>query len=239
MRDARWLAAAVIRGSLRDRRGLIPTLLTPLLILLAFWYGAGREPQTIASLFAACVGLSVTMAGSAHATRLVSWREQGVLQRLACTPLPIVFHLFGIGLGQVVFGILQGLIILLFGITVLGLHADPVGALWSVAVLTLGAMCFVAYGSLVAQIANHTDGANAIFVFSVLPMFFLGGGIPSYLLPLSLRVIGGLTPAGMIAGLLNPLIASGSAVGWLIPLAGLIAYTIVFSALAARLFRLD
>lgn len=234
------VGAAVFRATLRDRRGFVSTLLTPILILVAFWLGARGQAQTMDELFAACIGLSAMMAGSAHATRLVSWREQGVLERLACAPVPIGHMLAGIGLGQALSGTLQALVVLGFGVGVLGLEINILGIFGSAVVLALGALCFVAYGSLIAQIANHSEGANALYVFSMLPMFFLGGGVPAHLLPAGVQLVGGLTPVGIVSSalsaMLSPVVPHPPS---LVALGLLLGYSVGFSALAARFFRVE
>lgn len=234
------VGAAVFRVTLRDRRGFISTLLTPVLILLAFWLGARGQARTMDDLFAACIGLSAMMAGSTHATRLVSWREQGVLQRLACAPVPIGHLLAGIGLGQVLSGTLQALLVLAFGVGALGLDVNVPGIFGSAIVLALGALCFVAFGSLIAQIANHAEGANALYVFSMLPMFFLGGGVPAHLLPVGVQTAGGLTPVGIVSSALSAMLSPVAPhAPSLAALGLLLVYTAGFSALAARLFRVE
>jgi ABC-type multidrug transport system permease subunit len=130
--------------------------------------------------------------------------------------------------------------VLLFGVLVLGLHVngDGAAALAALGVLALGVMSFIAFGCLVASLAAKPDVASAAFTFTLLPMFFLGGGFPAEILPPVLRAVSPWLPTAMLNRLLSPLLAGGTlpAEPWW-PVLGLAAYTVVFGAVAAWRFR--
>lgn len=236
------VAQALIRASLNDRRGLLTTLFTPLFMLVLFWVVGGRaepgELDLVAFIFPAIVGLTVMLGGQTAATRIVNWREQGVFQRLAVTPTPLGQVVLGLGLAQASVSVAQALIVVLFGVGVLGLAVDGRGALLGAGVLALGVFAFIAFGCLVASLARKADLANAAFTFTLLPMFFLGGGFPAEILPPALRAISPWLPTTMLNSLLSPLLAGGAlpAAPWW-PLLGLLAYTLAFAGLAAWRFR--
>lgn len=234
-----YFGLAVLRASLRDRRGLVAALGTPLAILAIAGMSMRGQPAMLASMSAAAVGLAAVLAGSAHSTRVAAWREQGVLERLACTPVPLSHLFLGAALAQAAIGVIHAALVILVGVVFLRLPLSPTGALLALGALALGSACFVAYGSLVAQMARRAESANAIFVFTLLPMFFLGGAVPAQLLPEYARTIGLLSPMGMMQGMVQPLLTTGSVSGaafWAV--CGLLLYTIAFSALASWTFRL-
>ena len=109
-------AWALIKGARNDLRNVFMTLFGPLLILVIFWMVTRtRETQIdlLGFIFPAIVGMTVMLGGQPVATRIITWRQQGILQRLACTPVPVGHLVLGAGLAQLVLAIGQGLVILL------------------------------------------------------------------------------------------------------------------------------
>lgn len=235
-------AGAVIQASLNDVRGLVISLFTPLFMLVLFWLvgrsSAPGDPDLAAFIFPSIVGLAVMLGGQTAAMRIVNWREQGVFQRLAVTPTPLGHLVLGVGLAQAAVSVAQGVLVLLFGALVLGMEINGAGAVAAVAVLSLGVLAFIAFGILVASLSRKPDIASSLFIFTLLPMFFLGGGFPPEILPAFLRTVSPWLPTTMLNGLLNPLLNGGSlppAPWW--PVLGLIAYTLLFALIAARRMR--
>ncbi len=78
--------------------------MTPVFMLTLFWLLAGSpeegEFNMIAFMFPAIVGFGVMFSGGGQATRLLNWREQGVFQRLAATPVPLGNLVIGAALAQ-------------------------------------------------------------------------------------------------------------------------------------------
>ena len=235
-------AGAVIQANLNDLRGLLISLFTPLFMLVLFWVvGRPSEPGDLdlaAFIFPSIVGLAVMLGGQMAAMRIVNWREQGVFQRLAVTPTPLGHLVLGVGLAQAVVSVAQGVLVLLFGALVLGMEVNGVGAVAAVAVMSLGVLAFIAFGILVASLARKPDIASSLFIFTLLPMFFLGGGFPPEILPDFLRVVSPWLPTTMLNSLLNPLLNGGTlpAAPWW-PVLGLVAYTVVFGVVAAGRMR--
>jgi ABC-2 type transport system permease protein len=232
----------LVRASLNDLRTFAITLFTPVFMLVLFSIvGRPAEPgdtDLLAFIFPAIIGLTVMLGGQTVAMRIVNWREQGVFQRLAATPAPLGQLVLGAGAAQAAVSVLQALSVMLFGVLALGLAVNAVGAVMAVIVLALGVAAFIAYGMLIASLANKADLASAAFMFTLLPMFFLGGGLPPSLLPPFLQSLSPYLPTAILNSLLSPLLASGTlpAEAWR-PSAGLLAYTLLFGALAAGRFR--
>jgi ABC-type multidrug transport system permease subunit len=235
-------AGALLKGNWRDRRGLVTALFSPLLILMLFWLLTGQTDESefdlLGFMFPAIVGFGVMFSGGAQATRLLNWREQGVFQRLAATPVPLGHLVLGATLAQTILGMLQGILILLFGVLVIRIPVNFLGALATIFVLALGGACFIALGSLIATFADKADAANNIYTFSILPMFFLGGGFPPEILPAFVQKISPWLPTSMFTELIRPLLLTGvlpqdSWVNFL----GLTILTILFATIAARRFQ--
>jgi ABC-2 type transport system permease protein len=235
-------ALALTQASLNDPRTFAISLFTPIFMLVLFWVvGRPAEPgntDLVSFIFPSIVGLTVMLGGQTAAMRLVNWRQQGVFQRLAATPTPLGDLVLGIGLAQALVSVAQAVLVLLFGVLVLGLRVDGAGAAAGVGVLALGVLAFIAFGILVASLSTKPEVASAVFMFTLLPMFFLGGGFPPEILPEFLQAVSPWLPTSMLNSLLSPLLASGGlpAAPWQ-PALGLALYTLVFAALAAWRFR--
>jgi len=235
-------ASALIRASLNDLRTFTITLLTPLFMLVLFWVmGRPEEPgdvDLVAFIFPAIVGLTVMLGGQTAAMRIVNWRAQGVFQRLAVTPTPLGHLVIGLGLAQALVSAAQAATVLLFGWLVLRIDVNGPGAATAMLVLTFGVLAFIALGLFIACLVSKPDVVSAAFIFTLLPMFFLGGGFPPHILPPFLQTISPYLPTAMLNALISPLLANGSlpAEPWW-PMLGLAAYTVGFSALAAWKFK--
>ena len=236
------LTLSLIRASLNDLRTLVITLFTPLFMLILFWLvGRPSEPgdtDLVSFIFPAIVGLTVMLGGQTAAMRIVNWRGEGVFQRLAATPTPLGHLVIGVGLAQAVVSVAQAVAVMLFGMLALGLHVNGLGAVIAVLLLALGVLVFIAFGIFIASLSSKPDMASSAFMFTLLPMFFLGGGFPPSILPPFLQALSPWLPTAMLNSLISPLFASGAlpAQPWW-PVLGLLAYTFAFAALASWQFK--
>ncbi len=235
-------ARALLIGHLRDRKTFLISILTPIFMLTLFWLLAGTpeegEFDLIGFMFPAIVGFGIMFIGGSQATRLLTWREQGVFQRLAATPVPVGNLALGAALAQTIMGALQGIVIMLFGVLVVRIPVDFVGAVLAVLIMALGGACFLALGSLIATVSPKADIANQIYTFTILPMFFFGGGFPPDILPVFVHKISPWLPTTMFTELVRPLLETGTlAPGSWVNFIGLIGLTTVFGYLAAKRFH--
>jgi ABC-type multidrug transport system permease subunit len=188
-------------------------------------------------LFPAIILLSVIMQGLTQATRLTRWREQRILQRLALTPVPLPNLIIGAALTQIVVGVLQGALMLVFGILVVGLTLTWQGALLVLWAMVLASACFIAFGSLISTLSHRADLAGYVFFFSVTPLTFLAS-FPSEMLPDALDAITPWLPTSMAIELVGPqFLSTGPARVALDAVAGLVAYTLVALTLTAIRLR--
>lgn len=134
--------------------------------------------------------------------------------------------------------VLQAAVILLVGVFVLAIPVNAAGAAFALGVAALCALCFVAYGMAIAAIARTPEVASLIFIFTLLPMYYLGGGIFSEMLPAWLNAVSAWLPTAVLSKLMTPLM-TGQALTLEALWATLVvlAYTGAFSALAAWRFR--
>jgi ABC-2 type transport system permease protein len=168
-------------------------------------------------------------------TYLATYREKGILRRLATTPV----RPSGLLLAQLAMGIGMALVavILVLGVGVVAFHtALPAQLLGYLAAFVLAAAASFAVGLLIAAVAPSGKAASGIGSVLFFPMMFLAGlYFPREAMPAVLRRIGDFTPLG--AGVQALQDATTGAWPRPLHLAVLAAFAIAASLAAAKLFR--
>jgi ABC-2 type transport system permease protein len=164
---------------------------------------------------------------------VATYREQGVLRRLATTPV----HPANLLVAQLVIHV----VVALAGIAlVLGLANAvydvplPKHPLLFAATLLLGVVSTFSLGLITASIAGTAKSAGGLAMITFVPIMFFGGVyLPRPLLPEVLRRIGDYVPPGS-----QPLQDAWVGTGVQpLQLAALAAFAVLGTALAAKLFR--
>lgn len=185
------------------------------------------------------LGWAVAMSAAfGAAATLQGWRQSKLLRRLQLSPVStrtIVAARIGVTL---VIALVQMAIFVGLGALVLGLRLD--GAWWmAVPLVVCGTLSFMSIGLLSGAVSRTTEGAVNMANFIVLPMAFLSGsffpldGAPGWLQALSRA----LPLRHLNDGMLDVMVRGQ---GWdaaLVPMGVLLAFTLVLTATAARLFR--
>lgn len=236
-----YFSLSLLGASLQNYKALAVMMGVPLFMLFSFWLpsltAGPDEPDLMGYMFPTIVLLSVIIAGLTHATRLARWRELGVFRRLVLTPVPLSNLILGASTVQMLVGLLQGLIMLVFGTSLLRLTINWQGCLIALGVMALAAATFIAMGSFVAAITNRADIAGYIFMFVLLPLVFLGS-FPSDMMPTTMNAITPWLPTTMAIELIGVLFYNGH-----LPenaafhLVGLLVYLLFFTILSARKLR--
>jgi ABC-2 type transport system permease protein len=166
---------------------------------------------------------------------LATYRERGILRRLATTPVPPATVLGA----QLVVYLLAGAVgvaLLLAAATVLYDLALPQAAAAAAVIYAAGALAMCALGFIVAALAPNARTANAIGFVVYFPMIFLCGAvIPREALTASMRRVGEVLPLGpVVTGLGDAWSGAGLDLAALAAQAAKIA---VASVVGARVFR--
>lgn len=156
------------------------TLVLPLmfLIMINFLVPEGDDPTMPASQYItpalAIFGMiTATFTNLAIGTSMA--RDEGILKRVAGTPLPMAIHLGGRIITATLLGVLSVALMLLFGWLLFDVEIIwSVMPLWAL-LLFLGAATFSALGLAVAAITPSARAAPAIANFVVLPLAFISG----------------------------------------------------------------
>lgn len=236
-----YFALTQLRAAGRNVWGLVATQFTPILILTLFAITAGEAEegqQVLNAMFPAIVGMTLMMSASTQAIRIANWRQQHIFQRLSVTPLPLGYFLLGDALANIIFGMAQTLLTLFYGVFVLQLPISWSGVGLSFLIFTLAGACFSAYGLVIGSFIHRPEGASMVATFSLITMFFMGGGLGNANLPQWIKTAGTWLPVGAMNQLIIPLFNSGTLpdlAEWL--LLALLGYTLLFITLTVRFFR--
>jgi len=195
--------------------------------------------KTIQFVTPGLLGWAVAMSAAfGAAATLQGWRQSKLLRRLQLSPVPtrsIVGARIGvtIGIAMVQMAIFVGL-----GAAVLGLRLD--GTWWmAVPLLVCGTLSFMSIGLLAGAVSKTTEGAVNMANFVVLPMAFLSGsffpldGAPGWLQAVSRA----LPLRHLNDGMLDVMVRGQGWTAALAPMGILLGFTLVLTAVAARLFR--
>jgi ABC-2 type transport system permease protein len=229
---------------LRDPTALFfAVIFPPLLLGILGAIPAFREPsedlggQRVVDLYVPITVAFVLamLAISVVPTYLATYREKGILRRLATTPvrpsgLLLAQLAMGMGMALVAVTLVLGVGVVAFGTAV------PRQLPGYLVALVLAAAASFAVGLLIAAVAPSGKAASGIGTILFFPMMFLAGlYFPREVMPAVLRRIGDFTPLG--AGVQALQDATTGAWPQPLHLAVLAAFAIGASLLAAKLFR--
>ncbi|HZB34048.1 MAG TPA: ABC transporter permease [Streptosporangiaceae bacterium] len=192
------------------------------------FYTPGLLGWAIAS--AAMFGASAT---------LVTWRTKGTLRRIRLAPVATT-GVFGARIG-VSLGIALVQMALFIGVGTLSFFGLTLSDDWWMAVplVLCGTLAFLSIGLLIGAWATTQESAQTIAQLIVLPMAFLGGSFfPLDITPGWLQVIANVFPLKHLnEAMLNVMVRGEGPVSVLPQIGILLAFALVASLLAARLFR--
>jgi ABC-2 type transport system permease protein len=166
---------------------------------------------------------------------LATYRERGILRRMATTPVGPTAVLAAQLVMCTVMSILTGAAVLIVGRIAFDVPLPRQFGGYILAYL-LSAVASLAVGLLIAALAPSGKGAGAIGSMVFFPMMFLAGlYFPRASMPEWLRRIGDFTPLG--AGVQSLTDAAAGAWPQLLHLGVLLIWTVGSGAVAARYFR--
>jgi ABC-2 type transport system permease protein len=233
-----------IKLFLREPVGVFFALLLPaLLVVILGSIPAFRVPikdlgglRVVDLYVPISIALSLALlALTAMPANLGTYREKGILRRLAVTPMPPARLLLAQLLTQLLMAIVAVALVIAVGRIAFDV-AVPRQIVGYVVAFLLAAAALFAMGLLVAALAPSGRSAPSIGLILYFPiMFFAGLYVPRAAMPLTLRQIGDFTPLGAGVQALQDAMAGA----WPQPLHLVVmaAYVIVFGVAAARLFR--
>jgi ABC-2 type transport system permease protein len=183
------LLAAQVRYQLllltRTPRALIAGLIMPG-VLLALRLGSvkhvsGHGPAL--PLAASVAGLAMfgilSIAYMTHASGLVAAREDGVLRRWRATPLPAGGYFFGRITATVLLADASGVVLIMVGVAMAGLHVTAAMMASLLLAATLGALTLASVATAVTIAIPATQSANPVLMITYLPLVLFSGAFGS------------------------------------------------------------
>lgn len=148
-----------------------------------------RDLRQIDWLTPGMLGMLLMWANLAVGAQLVQWRQQGVLKRLAATPLRPGVLIGTQTLSRLVLSLAQGALLIAVAMAVF--HVQVTGS-WPVLVMAvlLGTLAMISLGYVIGSFARTPEMAQTITFLISFPMMFLGGSYfptdnaPGFLTPL-------------------------------------------------------
>jgi ABC-2 type transport system permease protein len=202
--------------------------------------GQGAATTLLAARVAGLVVLgAMSLAYLTHASSLVVAREEGVLRRWRATPLPAWGYFAGHIIATVLLADAAGLILVLVGVEMAGLHLTG-GAIGGLLVAgSLGALALAAAGTAITPLLTSAQGANPLLTLTFIPLIIFSGGFGSLSgLPHWLSTVMSYLPAQpMIDGVTRALDHSADLSGR--DLAVLMAWALGGLLISVRYFRWD
>ncbi|MBK1788504.1 ABC transporter permease [Prauserella sp. ASG 168] len=230
---------------LRDPGAPITVVGIPLALLLVFSLIPGASQRTeefdgssvMANLIAplSVAVLLGMLALTIFPTFMATYREKGVLRRLAASPVSPSTLLSAQLIVNLAAALVVVLLVIVVGTAVIGMEApaNPLGLTISA---VLGTASLFAMGLLIAAVATTGRAAGAIGSAAFFPMLALGGvWVPKENLPSFLQGLADVLPMGATYNALRETWAGGDPL--LLQLGSMVAFTVVCLVLAARLFR--
>lgn len=187
------------------------------------------------------LGWAIAMSAAfGAAATLNGWRTTKLLRRIQLSPVPT-----GVVVGaRIVATMLVALVqtAIFLGLGTLGFGLNLTGSWWMALPLVLcGTLCFMALGLLAGAVAKTTEGAVNMANFLVLPMAFLSGSFfPLDSAPVWLQTLSKLLPLRHLNdGMLDVMVRGEGPAAALLPMGILLAFAVVITGIAAKLFRWD
>ena len=197
--------------------------------------------STIQFVTPGLLGWAIAMGATfGAASNLVAWRKNGLLRRLRLAPISTSSVVLARVAASLIIATMQTAIFLGIGMAFFGLKLT---GSWPMIVplLIAGTLAFMSIGLLAGSIAKTEEGAIGLANFVVLPMAFLSGSFfPLDGAPGWLQAVGRVLPLKHLNdGMLDTMVRGDGPSSALVPIAILLGFAIVLSAISAKLFRWD
>jgi ABC-2 type transport system permease protein len=139
--------------------------------------GQGAATALLAARVAGLVVLgAMSVAYLTHAASLVVAREDGVLRRWRATPLPSWGYFAGRIIATVLLADAAGLILVLVGVAMAGLHLTGAAIIGLLIAGSLGGLALAAAGTAITPLLTSAQGANPLLTLTYIPLIIFSGG---------------------------------------------------------------
>ena len=200
--------------------------------------GEDDDYSQTAHSFAGMAMQGVLFFGINAAMAMLGDRRKGIWRRLRAAPVGLTELLVGKALATALIGafVLAGVL----GFGMLVFHLQVAGSWLGLALIVASAALMTsAFGLLVASLGRTEEQSRGLSILVVLAMTMLGGAwFPSFLMPAWVQSVSRLVPVRWALDGFDAMLWRGKGLeAALTPVAGLLAFTLVFGLVAAFRFR--
>lgn len=185
------------------------------------------------------LGYALAMGGVfGGAMTLVNWRKTLLLRRMRMTPTGTGAIVSSRVLVSLLVAVLQFILFVGAGVVFFGLQLT--GSWWAAFPLALiGMLPFLAIGLMAGSVSKSEEAASGLANLIVLPMSFLGGAfIPLQFAPGWMQTVADFLPMSHLTQGMTDVMVRGEGPGAIgMPALILLGFTVLFTALAAKMFR--
>ncbi|MGD0329942.1 MAG: ABC transporter permease [Nitrososphaeria archaeon] len=170
----------------------------------------------------------------------VVWeRDTGILSKLLSTPSPRSSIIVGKALSASVRGLFQAVMIFALALIIgVNLRFDPLDELGVLAVIVVFAMCVSSLSMILASFLKTRDRMMGIGQAITMPLFFASNAIyPISLMPSWLQFISKFNPLSYVVDAVRAMLLTGDYSNLLVDIAVLVAFTVLFLAIASVTIR--
>ncbi len=170
----------------------------------------------------------------------VVWeRDAGLLSKLLSTPSPRSSIIVGKALSASVRGLFQAVMIFALALIIgVNLRFDPLDELGVLAVIVVFAMCVSSLSMILASFLKTRDRMMGIGQAITMPLFFASNAIyPISLMPAWLQFISKFNPLSYVVDAVRSMLLTGDYSNLLVDIVVLVAFTVLFLAIASVTIR--
>jgi ABC-2 type transport system permease protein len=156
------------------------------------------------------LGMMLMWANLSIGSVLVAWRQQGILRRLAATPVHPAMLMGTQMLARLILSLAQGAILIAVAMAVF--KVQVIGSWWVLGLaVALGALTMMSLGFVAGSFARTPEAAQAVTFLVSFPMMFLGGSyFPTDSAPAFLAPIISVLPLSYLNDALRQIINNGA-----------------------------
>jgi len=186
----------------RSRGRMIGALGQPLLFLVALGFGFGPIYERagggdfIQFLVPGIVSMTILFSSMFNGMEIIWDRQFGFLKETLVAPVSRLSIMIGRTLGGATVSILQGIIVLVFSMLILGYRPHSItSVLTGIFFMFLISMLFTSFGIAIASRLEDMQAFPIIMNFLIMPIFFLSGALfPLDNLPDALEIVTRFNP---------------------------------------------
>lgn len=207
------LTKAMFLIHIRERSSLFWNFGFPIFLLILYGaiFGGGDVTAFMTWMMPGVVSINILAFGLiSSSTLMVEMRRKGVLRRLQGSPIPTLSLIGSYALVNVVIGLLQALLVILFAVFVYKVQISIQGIALALVMIAASVIMSVGLGQVVSGIVPSIGAAVAIGQILYFGQMFISDTImPVTLLPAWVQKVSPWLPGYAIAQLVRPPLQSG------------------------------